>query len=208
MFRTIINDKIGNMLLYLASKIKPLYLTKALKLLYIIDETSVKETGVPTTWLEYKVWRLGPVPEELYNELKNNLKECYFEKQISLDNYIKVQKCQNPVDETQDSLQIIPAGDFKAEDFSEYEIELLDRIINNFGHLSAKDLILTLHRDGTLWDKIVKSEDLEIQFNLQNNRTNYSINFIDLLYGDSIKQDAYKAAYEALSFQEEFLSQK
>jgi uncharacterized phage-associated protein len=207
MFRSIINDKIGNILIYLSSKIKPLYLTKALKLLYIIDETSVKETGVPTTWLEYKVWKFGPVPEELYNEFKNNLKECFNEKTISLDKYVDIRKLQNPVEEAFESIQLIPIREFKEEDFSEYEVELLERVVASFGHLSAKDLVSTLHREGTLWDKIVKSEDLEMQFNLQNNRTNYSINFIDLLNKDYLKQDAYKAAYDSLSFQEEFLSQ-
>ena len=41
MFRKVLNDKIGNLLVYLAQNISDLSMTKALKLLYIIDETSM-----------------------------------------------------------------------------------------------------------------------------------------------------------------------
>jgi 1-deoxy-D-xylulose 5-phosphate reductoisomerase len=45
-------------------------LTKAIKLLYIADEKAIKETGVPITWLNYKAWKFGPVPEDIYNKVK------------------------------------------------------------------------------------------------------------------------------------------
>ncbi|HEY5570416.1 MAG TPA: type II toxin-antitoxin system antitoxin SocA domain-containing protein, partial [Bacteroidales bacterium] len=52
-------DKIGNLIVLLATRLKPLYHTKLIKLLYLIDEEAVKEDGVPVTWLEYKVWQFG-----------------------------------------------------------------------------------------------------------------------------------------------------
>ena len=75
MFRKVLNDKIGNLLVYLAQNISDLSMTKALKLLYIIDETSMKESGVPVTWLEYKVWEKGPVAQEIYDEIRDDFRE-------------------------------------------------------------------------------------------------------------------------------------
>ena len=60
-------EKIGNLLIYIASNIKPLYHTQLLKLIYLIDEEAVKEDGVPITWLDYKVWKFGPVAQEAYD---------------------------------------------------------------------------------------------------------------------------------------------
>ena len=48
-------------------------MTKALKLLYLIDETAVRQSGSPITWLEYKVWKNGPVASEIYFEFKLKL---------------------------------------------------------------------------------------------------------------------------------------
>jgi len=59
MFRAQLNSKIGNLLNYLSTRIPNLNMTKALKLLYLIDETSYMRTGVPVTWLDYKVWEMG-----------------------------------------------------------------------------------------------------------------------------------------------------
>ena len=67
---TLAQDKAFNALVYFAQRIKPLDLTKAIKLLYFADEMAVKQTGVPINWLNYKVWKLGPVPEDIYFKVK------------------------------------------------------------------------------------------------------------------------------------------
>ena len=54
-------DKIGNLIVLLAGRLKPLYHTKLIKLLYLIDEEAVKDGGIPITWLDYKAWQYGPV---------------------------------------------------------------------------------------------------------------------------------------------------
>ena len=55
---------IGNILILLSTRCKPLYHTKLLKLLYLIDEEATKRTGTPLTWLSYNVWQFGPVGEQ------------------------------------------------------------------------------------------------------------------------------------------------
>ena len=48
-------SKIGNALIYLSSNINRLPKTKALKLIYILDELSIKQSGIPFFNLQYKV---------------------------------------------------------------------------------------------------------------------------------------------------------
>jgi uncharacterized phage-associated protein len=204
MFRTILNDKIGNLLVYLAQNIDPLYMTKALKILYIIDEVSVRQIGVPVTWLEYKVWKLGPVTEEIYNEIRHNKREVYGENiEISLHKYIQVEKTNNPAANQYDSYLIKPKVSFDDAEFSEYEMEIIQKITQICKPLSANELIRKLHQDDTLWDKIVKSERLQRTFELEQNRSNYVIDFTALIQNDLIKSGVYKSAYEAMNFEEE-----
>ena len=59
-------DLVGNLMIYLATECKPLYHTKLIKLLYLIDEESTRRNGSPLTWLSYKAWKLGPVSQEVY----------------------------------------------------------------------------------------------------------------------------------------------
>ena len=59
-------EKIGNLLLLLSSEIKPLYHTKQLKLLFLIDKAAVEETSVPVTWLDYQAWKSGPVSPSIF----------------------------------------------------------------------------------------------------------------------------------------------
>ena len=68
-------DKIGNTMVYLSKNIKRLSKTKLLKLLYILDEISIKSSGIPFLNLQYKVWKYGPVSAELFIDLsqKNDL---------------------------------------------------------------------------------------------------------------------------------------
>src|SRR5688572_1795279 len=92
MFRTQLNSKIGNLLNYLSARISNLNMTKALKLLYLIDETSYMRTGVPVTWLDYKVWEMGPVAEELYNELRYDQSIIQNGEAINLEQFIETKK--------------------------------------------------------------------------------------------------------------------
>lgn len=197
MIKNISKERIGNIILYLSERIEELSLTKTLKLLYLIDEYAVKETGVPITWLDYKVWKLGPVPELVYNELstKNN-----DETRLELEKYINVKREEKNI-KGDDKLctYLLPKDNFDDQIFSDYEIELFDRIIQKFGKMNSEQIIEILHQEGTLWDKKVKEENLRETFEILDGKSNVSIEFTDLVK-DALKRLAYKSAYEAFSF--------
>ncbi|MDQ0478143.1 Panacea domain-containing protein [Chryseobacterium gotjawalense] len=195
--------KIANALIYIAEKLGGVYLTKALKLLYLLDETSVKETGVPFSWMEYKAWKMGPVPKELYTDLREVLP--HQKEEIYLSEFIAVNKVPNPVSsETRDAYVIVPKKQFSEDEFSEYDIELMDRVLKEYGHLSGADIIEMLHTQGSLWDTVVKDKELQLQFALMQNRSDFTIPFTDLIKDDVYKQMAYKSAFESSLSHNEF----
>jgi uncharacterized phage-associated protein len=203
MFRQLLNDKIGNLLIYLSSNIKDLTLTKALKLLYVIDETSMKEVGVPVTWLEYKAWEYGPVAPEIYEEIKNGI-TCGPNSQL-VGTYINVSAKDNPVDPSKSPIKLISSvKEFDDSEFSDYEIGLLDKVIKKFGNKTAKQLVEHLHRTGSLWD--VEKRNNQLDFALQGGISNVSIPLNTLIKDDTEKQDVYASAFESLSFEASFLN--
>lgn len=201
MFRRINNDKIGNVLNYFASQIDYLSMTKTLKLLYILDETSIKETGTPVTWLDYKVWENGPVAIDVYNEIKHQEVFCYQGKELSLLQAIQLEKKFNS-DRNSEEVFLKPNGNFDESLFNRYELKLLATIVFKYGNWNAAQLIHFLHEEGSLWHKMVSEHNLKDHFKKIGKITNHSIEFSDLLENNPILQMAAKSSFEALSFQE------
>lgn len=201
MFRRINNDKISNVLNYFASQIDYLSMTKTLKLLYILDETSIKETGTPVTWLDYKVWENGPVAIDVYNEIKHQEVYCYQGKELSLLKSIQLEKKFNS-DRNSEEVFLKPNGNFDETIFNRYELNLLNTIVFKYGNWNATQLIEFLHEEGSLWHKMVSEHNLINHFQQIGKRTNHSIEFNDLLEDNTILQMAAKSSFDALSFQE------
>ncbi len=205
MFRYLNNDKIGNLLVFLASRCEKLCLTKALKLLYIIDETAVKETGVPVTWLNYQAWQHGPVANDIYEEIRSERHHVHAAHEISTLDFIKTDTSYNKK-RKQNETFLTAKIDFNDEIFSDYEIQLFQRIIEKYGRLTSNELIELLHKEGSLWDKVVKENNLYKDFELLSGKSEHSIPLYSLNEGDIMKRMAFKSAYESLEFQEQLIS--
>lgn len=206
MFRRLLNDKIGNILCYFAEQCEPLYMTKALKLLYIIDEQAVRLSGSSITWLDYKVWKKGPVAEELYQEFKFNQVLTIGEQRLSLENFLQIERLPNYKDQEQIDIKIIAKKTADFSQFSNFEIKIIEETVKNYGKLTSAQLIDVLHEKGTRWHQIVEQHNLESHFSLRGNTSDYSIDFIDLIEDDELLASSSRSAYEALSFQENLLT--
>lgn len=200
MFRSQTNNKIGNLLNYLATRIPNLSLTKTLKLLYLIDETAYTRTGVSITWFDYKVWKNGPVAEELYNELKYDQSLVQNGEKINLEPFIETQKTDKG---EQSFVFILPRGKFDLSAFSSFETELIDNIIDRFGTYTASQLIELLHEKDTLWHKSVINNNLSLNFKVYGSKSNHTIDFSELIKEDPIKQMAAQSAFESMQLQED-----
>lgn len=201
MFRELLNDKIGNVLVYFSENIPNLCLTKAIKLLFLLDETSMKETGVPVTWLDYKAWKFGPVPPVLHDELRHDKVEIYKEKEISLKSFIEKQEKENPKDNEKISIYLKAKVPFNDDDFSRYELDLMANIVKKYGHKTVQQLVDLLHKDGSLWAKVVDANDLNQLFDNNIGKSEESISLTEYIKGDEYKLAAYSSAYHSLNFQ-------
>lgn len=178
-------EKVGNLIIYLVDEVKkkhrkPVHVTKLLKMLYIIDETSVKETGVPVTGLDYKVWKMGPVAYAVYTDLAHNNSEqlCPFAEAKTGEGEGKKIESTNRFDDAE---------------FSDYEMNLIDTVIDQYGALDGNALIELLHEDGSLWKKIVVERGLEQKFETEAT-SQFKIDLSTLIADDLQKLECYNTA--------------
>jgi uncharacterized phage-associated protein len=199
MFRHLLNHKIGTMIALLAGEIKHLSMTKLLKLLYLIDETAYARTGASITWFDYKVWKMGPVAEELYNELRFAQSIAFHGETMNLDAYIRTEK--RTTVGSGEQIFIYPMIQPDLGIFSTFEPELVQNIIDRFGSYSARQLINILHEQDTLWHKTVKNHQLDQNFKMYGSKSNHTIGFAELIQHDPILQKAAQSAYESMQSQ-------
>lgn len=194
-------SKAFNALVYFAEHIKPLYLTKGIKLLYIADEKAIRESGVPVTWLNYKAWKFGPVPEDIFYRVKrsHSLQKAGLQ-HTEVDGLI----ISDPAPGLPDGIVLSPKRAFDDSQFSDYEIEVLDEVIRQYGKYTGEQLEEILHGEGSLWHKVVKENNLEQQFELKSNRSDFVIELSELLDTD-FKKSAFEVAYQSYLMQENFM---
>lgn len=182
-------DKIGNLMILLSERLPNLYLTKLLKLLYIIDETAVAESGAPVTWLDYKVWEKGPVATAIYYDIvgKNQI----------FKNYIKAETKELTLKKkSKPSKKIEAVAPFDDSEFSDYELELIDNVVREFGAKNSDELIDFLHKENSLWHEAVIENGLSEQFLLEKT-TDISIDLTKRLR-NPFQQDIYNSVKEML----------
>ncbi len=168
-------DKVGNAIVYLLNALNDLSKTKILKLLYILDELSIKKSGIPFFNLKYKVWKFGPVSEEIFIDLSSEttlLKKYIKRTHTSKGSFIK------------------PITAFSDDEFSDNDIDLMDYVIKEFGSKTAKDLVSFTHRTNSPW-YITAKDNLVLEL-LENEIINNTELLIDL--GMLVEHDERKKA--------------
>jgi uncharacterized phage-associated protein len=171
-------EKIGNTIIYLTEHIKPLYKTKLLKLLYLLDEFAVKKHGIPFLNLDYEVWQAGPVCSDIYQELN--------EKPNLLEDYISLS-----FDES--GTKVSAKRKFIDSEFSDNEISLLEFVANKFEFTPAPELVSLTHRESSPWYKAAQATGLLELFDAKKtNTSNCKVDLSELIKGDEIKEQRYK----------------
>ncbi|UTA66618.1 Panacea domain-containing protein [Emticicia sp. 21SJ11W-3] len=172
-------DKIGNSMIYMAQRIQPLSRTKLLKLLYLLEESSVKKYGMPFLNLSFQVWKFGPVAKDIFIDLSSGSEPTLF------DSYIDSTVVNG-------TTTISARKGFVDDEFSDNEIELLDFITEKFKNVSAEELVKLTHREHGLWHKAAKDNGvLEYFENDSMNSTAIEIDFSQLLLSDQQKYTRY-----------------
>jgi uncharacterized phage-associated protein len=166
-------DKIGNTLIYLANHIQDLSKTKALKLLYILDELAVRKSGIPFLNLKYEVWKFGPVAEDIFIDLSNT--PSLLKKYIKSSTHIQALKA------------------FNDDEFTQNDLTLLDLVVRDFGTKTAKELVKYTHRPKSLWYELAKENNvLDLLEQGKINSTKLVIDLGNLVAHDAVKKELYQ----------------
>lgn len=179
-------DKIGNTIIYLSNNMADLNKTKILKILYLLEEGSIKKYGYPFFGIDFQIWKLGPVAKDIFIDLSD-------ESPVLLSNYIKKDEL-NPS-------SFKAKTEFNDDEFSDNDIELL-KIITDFAKdKSASYLVKCTHSANSLWRKsAIKSGVLELLEEELINSTEFNIDFSLLFENNPIFLEQFEEVKENLEF--------
>ena len=121
---------------------------KLFKLLYFLDFIHFRETGKSVTGLSYYAWDKGPVPQDLFHELKQPDKD--------LNETVILLK--NSDDEDDKLCRVIAKKPFDPKFFSKREMKIMKDLSFIFKAALAKDMVEVTHLIGTPWDKTIKEK--------------------------------------------------
>ena len=179
-------NKLGNSLIYFSERDPYLSKTKALKLLYLLEETSLQKFGIPFLGLRFDVWKLGPVVRDVFVDLSNDQPSL-------LSTYIKTET------DIENNKVIRPVKEFNDDEFSDNDIAILDLVLSTFKDKSAKELVLLTHRKHSPWYLTAQKNNLLEYFDEGLiNSTDVEIDFTTLFSEDLSKLEIYRDYKEFL----------
>ena len=149
-FSESVKDKLGNALIYMADRVDDLSKTKALKLLYLMEERMVLKYHMPFLAIPYEVWQAGPVAKDVFVDLSDG--------PYLLKDYVKTELRHN-------GTYILSIKPFSDDEFSDCEIAMMDDILKKYGKMTAADLVDETHKKGTLWYQEASQNNLLEAFN-------------------------------------------
>jgi putative zinc finger/helix-turn-helix YgiT family protein len=123
-------NKVVEMVNYLANNIRNLYKVKLMKLLWYTDSIYFKMNNKSMSGLVYKAFKMGAVPEA-YQEILE-LKGIKYDVEF-INGY--------------ESYHFLVDQNFKIEELSSDEIEVLDKVIDKYGELDTQILIKEMHEE-------------------------------------------------------------
>ena len=136
-------EKLINAIVYFASSTQHCGKVKLFKLLYLLDFAHFRETGRSVTDLEYRAWKMGPVPLELMQEWDQ------LEPDMAKAIEIVPEKVIDYIRE-----RVVSRVAFDELLFTRREMRLMQEIAARFRDELTKPLIGFTHEDRGPWDKI------------------------------------------------------
>ena len=157
-------DKIGNTIRFLTSDAS-LTRTKILKIIYLLEEASIKRFGVPFFNIPFEVWQFGPVPRPIFQNLSFMFQD-YADLLIT--------------DSAKGEIHLISKkGEFNDDEFSDNDIELLTEIKRIYSKKPSDELVAITHKEGSPWHIAAVENDLLEGFD--NGSIKFTDHYIDLV---------------------------
>ncbi len=146
--------KILNEIKFFVNKTRNVGRTKLFKLLYFADFEHFKKTGYSITGFDYFSYPFGPVPEELYEAIKNDDIPEFLKGEIAIIEDENI----DPLDKYKRFKVVLKNKKVDLDWFSPKELETLEQIAEIYEYASAADMTKISHWKGSPWD-IVKEKE-------------------------------------------------
>lgn len=133
-------DKLINAILYFAEHTRGLGKIKLFKLLYLLDFEHFRQTGRPVTGMEYRAWKMGPVPAalvQIWDDLDADLVEAI---------EIRPEKVYDYVREN-----VIAKRPFDDAHFTPRELRILGELASSYAEDLSEKLIDITHDENGAW---------------------------------------------------------
>ena len=143
MIKTHEREKLINVIVFFATNTAHCGKIKLIKLLYLLDFEHFRQTGRSVTGMDYRAWKMGPVPTELFEEwdaLDGDLAEA-----------IDIQP-EKVIDYVRD--KVVPKVDFDVSHFSRREMRIMETLAQRFRDDYSQPMINLTHAERGPWSKI------------------------------------------------------
>jgi uncharacterized phage-associated protein len=136
-------DKLINAILYFAEHTRGLGKIKLFKLLYLLDFEHFRQTGRPVTGMEYRAWKMGPVPAELvqiWDDLDADLAEAIEVRPEKVYDYVRE--------------NVVPKRRFNDTHFTPRELRILGELAARYVEDLSEKLIDVTHDENGAWARV------------------------------------------------------
>ena len=136
-------EKLIQAMIYFASHTQACGKVKLFKLLYLLDFTHFRSTGLSVTGLEYHAWRMGPVPVRLADEWEN------LESDMAEAIQIRPEQVYNYRRET-----VVARTHFDDAYFTKRELRLMGELATQYRDTLSASMIDVTHAENGAWARV------------------------------------------------------
>lgn len=134
------HEKFLQAILYFAHNTHYLGKVKLFKLLYLLDFEHFRQTGRSVTGLEYRAWKMGPVPSQLVQQ--------WDEMEEDLGQAIKIVP-ERVIEYWRE--KVVPLQPFDPDAFTRRELHIMDTVASRYCDAMSAEMIDVTHAQNGAW---------------------------------------------------------
>jgi uncharacterized phage-associated protein len=136
-------EKLINVIVFFAKNTQYCGKIKLIKLLYLLDFEHFRQTGRSVTGMDYRAWKMGPVPLEFYQEFDAP------EQDLAAAIDVLPEKV---IDYTRE--RVVSKTDFDDSHFTKRELRIMENLAVRFRDSLSKPMIDITHAELGPWETI------------------------------------------------------
>ena len=140
-------EKLLHAIIFFTKNTNRCFKTKLFKLLYFLDFGIYRETGKTVTRLQYFAWPQGPVPRDLFEELKSPKQD------LTAAVVLREADLADP-DEYDGRLRFTPRKGFDQSLFTARELRIMAALAEIYRDATASQMVEVTHLVGQPWHQI------------------------------------------------------